>query len=118
MGGHHFEDFMELRDYQYLANKTATDLGFLGDLNHLGLGMSGEAGELADAIKKYTVYHQPLDRDNLREELGDLLWFVALGAKILNEPLEIIARENIAKLQKRYPDQYSDYHAATRLDKL
>lgn len=109
---------MELRDYQYLANRTAKSLGFTDDLHHLAHGISGEAGELCDAIKKYTIYNQPLDRDNLREELGDLLWYVALGASVLNEPLEIIARENIVKLQKRYPHEYSDFNAATRLDKL
>jgi hypothetical protein len=45
------------------------------DLWHMAIGLSGEAGEILDACKKYAIYCKPLDRDNLKEELGDLFFY-------------------------------------------
>jgi NTP pyrophosphatase (non-canonical NTP hydrolase) len=108
---------MELRDYQMFANRTAKNLGFRDGLIHASLGLSGEAGEFADAVKRVAIYEGVADRANMVEELGDLLWYVAYACEVLGEPLEIVARENIEKLRKRYPEFYSDFHAHARMDK-
>ena len=44
-------------------------------LVHMAMGVSGEAGELLDAIKKSTIYRKPLDKENIIEECGDILFF-------------------------------------------
>lgn len=111
------EKRMNLYDYQELANRTAKDLNFDKALTHAALGLTGEAGEFADAAKKHLIYAQTCDFENLREEIGDLLWYCAYAANVLGFSLETIARLNIEKLAKRYPDQYTDHHAAVRLDK-
>lgn len=108
---------MELRDYQFLANRTAKDLGFRDGLIHAALGVTGEAGEFADAVKRVAIYEGVPDRANMVEELGDLLWYIAYACEVLGEPLEIVARDNIEKLKKRYPDAYSDFNAHARMDK-
>ena len=108
---------MELRDYQFLANRTAKDLGFRDGLIHAALGVTGEAGEFADAVKRVAIYEGVPDRANMIEELGDLLWYIAYACEVLGEPLEIVARDNIEKLKKRYPDAYSDFNAHARIDK-
>ncbi len=87
-------------------------------LNHMIIGLCGEVGEIADCIKKYTMYQKNLDVDNLKEEIGDLL-FYTFG--ILNE-LEISIFEcmtqNQAKLAERYKSKtYSDQAAIERADK-
>lgn len=87
-------------------------------LNHMVIGLCGEVGEIADCIKKYTMYQKNLDVDNLKEEIGDLL-FYTFG--ILNE-LEISIFEcmtqNQAKLAERYKSKtYSDKAAIERADK-
>jgi NTP pyrophosphatase (non-canonical NTP hydrolase) len=51
------------------------------------------------------------------EELGDLLWYIAYACEVIGEPLEIVARDNIEKLKKRYPEAYSDFNAHARIDK-
>jgi NTP pyrophosphatase (non-canonical NTP hydrolase) len=84
---------------------------------HAALGLTGEAGEFADCVKKHLVYGKELDKWNAREELGDLLWFVALAATTLGIDLSEVADENIAKLKLRYPESYSDELAGARLDK-
>lgn len=108
---------MDFVSYQSLAIKTAKNLGETGDLLHSALGVAGEAGEYVDCVKKHTVYGQPLDKANAAEELGDLLWFVALGCKSLGVSMESVAKQNIDKLKRRYPNRYSDELAHMRLDK-
>ena len=87
------------------------------DLLHATLGITGEAGELADAVKKSIFYSKPLDIANMREEIGDIMWYIALACRTLDFDLDELLQENIAKLQKRYPEKYSDEHATLRLDK-
>lgn len=108
---------MDFVQYQAAAIKTAKDLGETGDLLHSALGLAGEAGEFVDCVKKHTVYGRPLDKANAVEELGDLLWFVALGCKALGVSMDMVAEQNIGKLKVRYPDKYTDENAALRLDK-
>jgi NTP pyrophosphatase (non-canonical NTP hydrolase) len=107
-----------LNNYQQLADRTAKHGDFNFDLMHAALGLTGEAGEFADCIKKHLVYGKELDRVNAKEELGDLLWFVALAATTLGVDLQTLAEENIEKLSKRYPEKYSDELAGKRLDKI
>lgn len=100
--------------YQRQAIRTASPRD---PLAHVALGLTGEAGEFADAVKKHLIYGKPLDTENLREELGDLLWYVALGAQTLGVSMAELAQQNIDKLKKRYPETYSDELASARLDK-
>ena len=67
--------------------------------------------------KKISVYGQELDCENAVEELGDLLWYVALGCESLGVSMADVAQQNIDKLKKRYPEKYTDFHAEERLDK-
>lgn len=84
---------------------------------HMAVGISGEAGELLDAIKKNVIYRKPLDRENVIEELGDLEFFM----EGLRDGLGITRQEtlehNVAKLTKRYRAGYSDTAAQQRADK-
>lgn len=70
------------------------------------LGLAGESGEFADKIKKLlrdkNAQLDETDRQELVKELGDLLWYVAILAEYLNEPLEDVAIKNVEKLSKRH----------------
>lgn len=81
-------------------------------LNHSVLGMAGEVGELAAVVERHVYYGQELDRDGAVEELGDALWYLAEACNALGVSLEDVMRANIRKLQARYPEKYTDYHAA------
>lgn len=108
---------MHFHDYQVLANRTAKPMTFQNNLLHAALGLAGEAGEFVDAVKKGVIYEQELDEQNLKEELGDILWFCALAATTLGVNLHDIAAANVHKLSKRYPDRYTDAAARLRADK-
>ena len=106
-----------MNEYQSLACRTAKLLDRDKAILHAIVGLADEVGEFASAIKKSEIYDQPIDMDNIAEEIGDLLWRVQYAATVFGMSLETIARLNIEKLAARYPDGYTDYHAAARLDK-
>lgn len=108
---------MTLNDYMDLALRTAAPGTEHETLTHAALGLAGEAGEFADAVKRQVVYGRPHDRENLKEEIGDLLWYCALAADAIGVSLNQIARENIDKLRTRYPEKFTRELAAARLDK-
>lgn len=81
---------------------------------HAGLGLASEAGEFIDVLKKRHAYGKPLDIVNLREEVGDILWYCALAARGLGTTLEEIAETNILKLQTRYPAKFTAEQALNR----
>lgn len=87
------------------------------DLLHAALGMAGEAGEVIEHVKKSMFYGKPLDEAKLKEEAGDLLWYIAGPlCRALGCTLEELAAANVAKLEKRYPEKYSDLAALRRVD--
>ena len=97
---------MTFEDYQKQALTTviATDDSFK-DLLHWVLGMNGEAGELAEKMKKIIRDKNSVisDEDKLEmaKELGDVLWYIAVFAHDLGVPLDKIAQQNLDKLQSR-----------------
>jgi NTP pyrophosphatase (non-canonical NTP hydrolase) len=88
------------------------------DLTHAILGIAGEAGELVDGFKKHLIYGKPIDEENMKEEAGDILWYMALLLRTLGCTFEEVMQKNIDKLMIRYPDRYTDQAAIARADKL
>lgn len=87
-------------------------------LMHNTFGISGEAGELLDSIKKAIIYRQPIDVTNVTEELGDLEFYLEGLRQDLNITREATLQANMVKLAIRYPDyNYSDRLAKERFDK-
>ena len=89
---------------------------------HMAVGISGEAGELLDAIKKAVIYNKPLDRENVIEELGDLEFYMEGLRAELGITREQTIEANIAKLltgeKARYKlGMYTDNQAIQRADK-
>lgn len=70
------------------------------------LGLCGEAGEVAEMVKKHAWHGQPLDADVMADELGDVLWYLADLASALGVSLDDVAARNVAKLRRRYPDGF------------
>jgi len=87
-------------------------------LLHMAVGVSGEAGELLDAIKKVSIYCKPVDIENVIEELGDLEFYMEGLRQGLGITREQTLEANIAKLGKRYEGfKYSNEAAQNRADK-
>lgn len=86
-------------------------------LIHASMGMSGETGEITDTIKKNLMYDKPVDTENLKEECGDVLWYMAIMLHELGSSFEEIMEQNVAKLLKRYPNGFTEEDAIARADK-
>lgn len=89
----------------------AVDVG--GVVNGL-FGLSGEAGELTDMIKKWIFHNKTLDITHAQKELGDVMWYVAMICESFGWSLDEIMQMNIDKLKKRYPDGFDTERANNR----
>lgn len=107
------------QEYKEFVAALAKPMGsHKNDLMHMAVGICGEAGELADAIKKHWVYGRELDSTNVIEELGDLLFYIQGMANFMGVDIEVIRQFNVNKLAKRYPTGYTDAAAIARADKI
>lgn len=89
-------------------------------LMHAAAGISGEAGEVLDLIKKIWANGKPLDPetiDKLIEELGDMMFYMQGMMNLLGVTPSDVRTMNVNKLDKRYPNGYSDEAALARADK-
>lgn len=108
---------MTLDEYQNLAMRTmAPDTSHEKHLAVMGLGLTGEAGEVAELLKKHLGHGHELDNDKLEKELGDVMWYVAGLARVRGLTLERIAEKNVLKLMKRYPEGFSDVASKNRVE--
>lgn len=94
---------MSPEKYRERALKRSPMLDTDGQLALCGLGLAGEAGEVADHIKKALFHGKPLDYDHLVEELGDVLWYLDRTLAFLGVDLEYCMVVNDLKLERRYP---------------
>lgn len=98
---------MNLTEYQFKASETAVYPGrktFQG-LIYCVLGLNGEAGEVAEKIKKIIrdnkSFIDPIRKQEIIKELGDVLWYVSQCCEELGVSLEEVGLMNIAKLSSR-----------------
>jgi NTP pyrophosphatase (non-canonical NTP hydrolase) len=97
-----------LDEYQKLAARTLSPLATDGTLLAVtALGLTGEAGEVADLLKKHLGHGHPLDREKLLKEVGDVCWYIAALCTVLDADLSEVAAANIEKLRRRYPEGFS-----------
>lgn len=96
---------MNLNDYQQAALRTAQPKDKKNEFFHLVLGLVGESGEIAEKVKKIVRDQDSdldkLDKDDLKKELGDVLWHVAVLSDYFDISLEDVGETNIKKLADR-----------------
>lgn len=98
---------MDFNEYQRLATRTATFEGKQKEYQmlYVTLGIAGESGEIAEKIKKTLRNDDGVisaeKREAIKQEIGDVLWYLSQLARILDVPFEECASANIAKLADR-----------------
>lgn len=97
---------MKFEEYQAEAKQTALYPNRLKNLEYPTLGLAGEAGEVANIVKKIQRDHGGVITDEtrakLKDELGDVLWYISACADELGLTLAEIAEFNVDKLMKRH----------------
>ncbi|QDD83814.1 nucleoside triphosphate pyrophosphohydrolase family protein [Bacillus cereus] len=118
----------ELDQYQEAALRTwNTNNDFGGRVLNAALGLTGEAGEVADVVKKAIFHghgfdpaHCPGEEEGnthkIALELGDILYYISIMSHEMGYTLEDIAQMNISKLEKRYPAGFSREASQNRVD--
>lgn len=103
----------------YIQNALRTESGQFNlngeqRLLHASMGLVTESAEFLDALKKSFFYGKELDKVNLKEELGDILWYVAIACDALGTDFETEMKRNINKLRTRYPEKFESHQAENR----
>ena len=102
---------MTPKEYQKLCKKTAKKFDNREkEIFTWGLGVAGEAGDVAGCIKK-TFSHTDDQKEGLKENLGDTLWYIAMICDFFGWDLEDVMEENIKKLKKRHSRGFSQKSA-------
>ena len=81
---------------------------------HAAMGCVTESAELMDALKKGAFYGRDVDYVNVREEAGDLLWYLAILFDELDTTFEQEMERVINKLKTRFPEKFDIEHAHSR----
>ncbi len=96
---------MDFDDYQKLSRKTAIYPNMGDNFIYPTLGLTGEAGEVANKVKKIQRDKDGVlgdeDKKELSKEIGDVLWYIANLCSELKLNLSTVAKENIKKLSSR-----------------
>lgn len=105
---------MTFADYQALARRTQNkELAKADKREHALMGLMSEVGEIASIYQKRHQGH-PVSTSEVALELGDLLWFVAELCDVLGYDMETVAKWNIDKLRRRYPEGFDAERSLNR----
>ena len=104
--------------YQKFVENLFKKMEPMQNMVHASMGISGEAGEVLDLVKKNWAYEKPVDHEKLIEELGDLLFYVQAMLSEMGVDSKQVIAQNVKKLEKRYTDgHFSMTQANARADK-
>ena len=99
---------MNLKEYQELCKRTAKKFeDKKEEAMTWGLGIAGEAGDVAGCIKKVFAHENESIKEGIRENIGDTLWYAAMICNFFNWDMQEILEENIKKLKERYPQGFT-----------
>lgn len=96
------------------ASIDCIDIPDFGGMVNGCFGLAGESGEVLDIVKKWIFHENGLDRDHLKKELGDVMWYVAMICESAGFTLDEIMKMNIDKLKSRYPEGFDTQRANNR----
>ncbi len=102
----------ESKDFEKISNRLQDES--MIRLLHAGIGLATESAEFLDALNKVIYYGKELDKVNLAEEIGDILWYCAVALDELGVSFEEVMEKNIAKLEARYPEKFTEEKAENR----
>ncbi len=113
---------MDANEYQKQAARTLIDEpGFELPGRELmavweAIGLTGEAGEVANHIKKGVFHRHGIDLSKLSTEIGDVLWYAAALCTTLGLDMSEVMQANIDKLKVRYPNGFTPDDSLKRAD--
>ena len=113
---------MLMRDYPKFVKMTAKPNNRHGGFEDLNddaalrvlayTGLAGEAGEVAEFFKKFMLHGKPYDRDALKKEMGDVMWYMILMCEVEGIPFGEVIDTNMKKLAERHLQnpEHAEHH--------
>lgn len=96
---------------EHLQNTVIRTMNFKDNLRdnlgHAAMGIGGEAGEIVDLMKKHIYYGKELDLKQLKNEMGDVLFYMQALAHLIGSSIEECLELNTEKLSARYPNGFN-----------
>ena len=102
------KQYSNMNELEYLNNCKRTWNSGDANIEHCSYGLVTESAEIMDMLKKHKFYGRDFNMVNLKEEIGDLLYYVHILCDEIDYPIEQARKDNIIKLQKRYPEKFED----------
>ena len=106
-----------------LSRMTDLDVSDDADIPRLltaALGLTAEAGEFTEVVKKIILQGKPYNEENafhMKRELGDICWYLAQACMALDTTFDEIIEMNVDKLKARYPGgEFDVHHSENRVD--
>ena len=93
------------------------DLPYEAICSNMCMGLAGETGETVDIFKKHIYQGKVLDINDVIEEIGDILWYIANLCNVNKITMKECMESNVEKLRKRYPNGFIIKDALERADK-
>jgi NTP pyrophosphatase (non-canonical NTP hydrolase) len=110
---------MHVNRYQEFVISLLSPESRTDQMVNAALGLTGEAGEYADLVKKHKHHSHEWDRTKALLELGDILFYVAEAADEQGATLEEVMMLNVQKLTKRYPKgRFDSEDSKTKADQV
>ena len=109
------KDYVALLDRLWILEDSAN----LPRLLTAVIGMQSETGEFAEIVKKCIFQGKELDESvkfHLMRELGDIIWYWSQGVMSLGYSPSDVIKENINKLEKRYPNGFEAFRSENRAE--
>ena len=105
-----------MTEHDYISEVLRTCVAESSDERLLlgAMGLAGESGEVVDLIKKVHFAGHPLDIVKVKDELGDVMWYIALLCHTLDFSLEDLRAGNVAKMHIRYPNGFERERSVNR----
>jgi NTP pyrophosphatase (non-canonical NTP hydrolase) len=106
---------MDIKEYQEKSVRTMdNNLKHNDKVVNMIVGLNGEIGEVTDIFKKHLFHGHDLDMDHLKEELGDVMFYIVNLATIFNIDMSEVLKMNVDKLLKRYPNGFNSQDSINR----
>jgi len=110
-----------MKDYIQKCLRTKSEVPIISrlsdkniDLLHGAMGISTEANEILDVMKKHLFYGKEINELDLMYECSDCLWYIAIILNQLGYSFDEVMTKNIEKLKKRYPEKFTEECAINR----
>jgi NTP pyrophosphatase (non-canonical NTP hydrolase) len=106
---------MNIVEYQEQSKRTVNiSLSKEQLVSNMVFGINGETGEVTDILKKHLYHSHELDLQHLKEELGDIMFYLVNLATIYKIDFSEVLQINVDKLLKRYPNGFDKNKSINR----